>query len=733
MELQELIKLIYRKKIYLVIVPLISAAMGFTFRFLSDRIYISESQISTGLTLMDFTGESSVVNPFELSLSFSNLSENMASKTVINRLGYKLLFHDLSNTQAFRSPNFEKLEIERPSADTVELVLNQLKKSIDDYSLVSKTTEIGKYIYSLLEIYEYNEINLLNDVSIQRVGNTDFINIRFASEVPQLSAYVVNEWATGFIEYYNHKKTNRLNESLSILIQILEEKKKLLDESTSKLNRYKSRYIMYSSDTDSDPVGELEKLIREKEGEIRNLNYRLQDVRDKISEKDNSSSFGTRRKIIKLRKELERLSDRLSKDVHNADILDSLEVCRNELQSEMYLHTSSSTDKRELDKLFEEENELELKYKISIVDLQKYNDLYRTEKGTVRSLASTKSSVENIETEVEQSRSDFIAAQDKYNQAKSKLIIGSSSLKVSYYGDVPEDPQSRKTIVFTAFGLIAGGVIVIFMIVGLELIDARIKTPLRFKRKTELEPNGFVENLSEINNDLSLMIGSNKGIGDDKHILPTSFIQSLRKMRFEIQLLKGNVILFTSLRSGSGKSFVLSALAYSLSLVRKKVLIIDTNFRNNSLTTSLGNGSSEGGLKDLILKVDKNGEKDSNEGVQTQNAKLNIVTQTINPYISIIKTFKIQKSPDEVFSSFQFETLIESFKKSYDFIFLEGAALNSYSDSKELSKYVDHMVSVYSVDDEVSGLDKSSLSFLNQKDDIHVLRVLNRINLDDTL
>ena len=65
------------------------------------------------------------------------------------------------------------------------------------------------------------------------------------------------------------------------------------------------------------------------------------------------------------------------------------------------------------------------------------------------------------------------------------------------------------------------------------------------------------------------------------------FSHFLRKIRYEVQSSNSKVFLITSTQVKSGKSFLIVSLSYALSLVHAKVLIIDTNFRHNSLTKAL--------------------------------------------------------------------------------------------------------------------------------------------------
>ncbi|PIB34625.1 hypothetical protein BFP72_03975 [Reichenbachiella sp. 5M10] len=734
MEFQELFKVLNRKKLLLFIIPLISAAIAFALRFASERYYVSESQISTGLTIAnDFSNEKNNISPFQTALNFGNLIENMASKMVVNNLSYKLLYRDLSSDEPFRRPKFEEDEyISAPTGEVLDSVLSQLADAKDGFKIINRTNSTGRYIFDLLEMYKYDEKELLSNVSISRIGNTDFINIRYSSEVPGLSAYVVNLWADTFIDYYDFQKNNRLNESLGVLSQILEDKQDLLSQNIAKLNRYRSRYMFMSSNPDSDPIGEYERLIREKESNIRSINYRLQNLRGKIAETDKTSSYNGRKRIIKLKNDIDRLSSELIAEPKNKVVRDSLDLLRGKLQSEMYMHTSTSGDKVNLDALFDKENELKVEYEIALVDLQKLYDQFAIEKGAVQSLANTKSVLENIETEVKQSRDEMIAAQDKYNQARSELLAGSSAIKLSYYGDIPEDPQSRKTIMFTALGLVIGFVITLFMILAFEFLDQRIKNPIKFKRETKMDASGYIQSFSNIGKLEKILVGDFSMLKEGDS---TVLLQSLRKLRYNIQDLKGSIFLFTSLREGSGKSFLLTALAFSLSLVQKKVLIIDTNFRSNALTNGLGNPDFQKEFEGFNVILKSLGGKPMvvNEKYKMDFSEGDIISKTNNPYVFLMKGQNIHQSPEEIFSKLQFSNLLGYLKERFDFIFIEGAALNLYSDSKELSRYADYIVPVFSVEDEFTSRDQNSMQFFEEVKGKLSLKVLNKVRSEDVI
>ncbi|MGL1889140.1 MAG: hypothetical protein OCD76_21685 [Reichenbachiella sp.] len=716
MELQELIRLLLRNKFYILLIPILSGAIAFTLRFKSDRTYIAESQISTGLTIAnDLVGENRKLNPFEIAISFGNITENMTSKLVINRLAYKILYRELSVENPYRIPDLEGSNISMPEGDSLEVVLSQLRIAIDGYELIKRNSDIGHYIYELLDKYAYNEEDLLKTIKIYRVGNTDFINIKFSSEIPTLSSFIVNLWSDNFLEYNSNQKKLYLNESLEVLSDILGEKQKLLDQNVNKLNKYKSRYLYRNSETETDPISEYERLIREKESNIRSVNFRLQDIRKKIADSDQSSNFKSRQQIIHLKNQIDELSTRLISESNNIQLADSIEVLRGDLQSQMYLHASSGSDKNNLDDLFKDENNLELEYQIALADLHKLKGQYQVEKGMVQNLAANKSALDNLETEVQQARQEFMTAQDRYNQARSQLLTGKEAIKLSYYSDIPQEPESRKTIVFTGAGFIGGFVITLFIILSLDFLDFRLKNVFKFTKATGFKPSELIPTISKENVQLPSVI---QGKHLEKIILnSTNLLQTINIIRFSLLPDKNSkIVVFTSLRPNTGKSFLLTSIAHAFSLLEKKVLIMDTNYRNASLTNSLINQD--------------NPNIESVESIIT-NKSLNKIEQLIQPTqnkkIDLLRGATFNKTPEEVFAKLNLSEIISTLEKSYDVILMEGAALNNYSDTRELIKYASKTVCVYSAEDQFDSIDKQSLQFLTNKDNIEQLHILNKL------
>jgi len=163
-------------------------------------------------------------------------------------------------------------------------------------------------------------------------------------------------------------------------------------------------------------------------------------------------------------------------------------------------------------------------------------------------------------------------------------------------------------------------------------------------------------------------------------------------------------------------------LSYSLSMSKKKILIIDTNFSNNDLTVQLHG--------DPVL------EKISNEDLSVSpRLKVKVFSKDVGAGtggIFIIGSQGGDYTPSEVLPSennllIHLQALLEEF----DYIFLEGPPLNDFSDSRELVDYVEGVVAVFSATDIIKQIDKESAKFFKDLNGKFCGSVLNMIDLEN--
>jgi Mrp family chromosome partitioning ATPase len=201
----------------------------------------------------------------------------------------------------------------------------------------------------------------------------------------------------------------------------------------------------------------------------------------------------------------------------------------------------------------------------------------------------------------------------------------------------------------------------------------------------------------------------------------------------------GKVLLFTSPKKKDGKTFVMFSLAYVLSLINKRVLIIDTNFKNNSLSQLLVKPQTEikvieGKRVNLLIGSGKKRKADDedNDGELENDNTYDLINPTKFKNIFIVgNAGGGNESPAEILSGRDFTNLIAVLVESFDYILLEGAALNDYSDTKELVQYADKVYAVFSAESGVKQLDKESIAYFRSLGKKFGGAILNRVDTKD--
>jgi len=160
-------------------------------------------------------------------------------------------------------------------------------------------------------------------------------------------------------------------------------------------------------------------------------------------------------------------------------------------------------------------------------------------------------------------------------------------------------------------------------------------------------------------------------------------------------------------------------------------LIIDTNFKHNSLTQELLAVNAEykkleSGFYVKGLIGTGSGER---EEIPEEDFVASIIFPTNHKGINVIGNSGGDQSPSEIFAGRDFTRMMDALKERYDYIFLEGAALNSYSDTKELVEYVDKLLPVFNSSSTMKRQDYESLKYLKSLNGKLMGSILNGIQL----
>jgi Mrp family chromosome partitioning ATPase len=257
------------------------------------------------------------------------------------------------------------------------------------------------------------------------------------------------------------------------------------------------------------------------------------------------------------------------------------------------------------------------------------------------------------------------------------------------------------------------GAIALFLsslvIIMSELFDQSIKSPSHFQRLTNLPVLGVVNWVAFKTSNVL------ERVTDENEARTNVFRELLRKLRYELENSKKRIFLVTSTRPQQGKTVLIQALAYSLSLGKKKVLIIDTNFCNNDLTTAIN-------VSPLLESFSLNGKAFEPADI------IPYVSHTVIPGVDIIGCKGGDYTPDEILPQNHLLNYLDKLKEQYDCIFMEGAPLNSFTDTKELVKYADSLIAIFSAEIVITPADKESITFLEENRDKFLGAILNKVS-----
>lgn len=722
MDFLSFIKVLRRRKLLLIIVPVIAVVIAYFLTKNISEVYKAQAQLATGITqenkISISEGDKGGLSFDNVNVKFSNLIEVMKSKQVMDLVGYKLMLHDLTDAKPYstKSKMFNDL-----NAAAKENARKVLQIHLDSMKSLDFQSEDERGIMKVIENCGYDEVSLLKKLKVERVGSSDFIQVTFESENPYLSSSVVNTLCELFLRYYETTSSQRADASVAYYTELAEQKKKELDEKVNTLKTYKQQngVINIYEQTKSlvNQISDLE-LSREAENKkisasqkaVKDIDNRFSDKQKKYLEAGNSPYS---QKISEMKQKITDYSNQLiSRGLQPKEINDSLRVMKNNLDIEIkkaaddYLYNPDVPKQELVTKRIDYElDQVVAKYSVESMD----KELGRLRQIVV-SFAPIEASIAALEREIQVAADVYLLVLNKLNLARIDNVA-KSTLKQIEYG-IPGPPEASKKILLIIMAGFISLVLCVVVIFVLEYLDVTIKTPKQFAKYTNLNLLGYLNLLDEGKIDLNSIFSESSSAYDAKS---ETFKELLRIIRYELAQRIGasKTLLFTSTRSGEGKSVIISCLAYSFAITGKKILIMDTNFKNNSLTKMFkAEGNIESYLKDEI---------------SLQNA----LTATSINNIDIIGCKGGMYSLNEVASSDKIAQKIAEVYQRYDYIFFEGTSLNKYSDSKELISYIDKFTSVFSALNNIDDADRNSIAFIKKSESKFIGAVLNKVTMEN--
>ena len=708
---------------------ILAAGIAYFFTRNTQKKYRSYSQVSTGFTISD---QIKVGNEnfdiYQAETKFNNAIITFISPSVLSLLSYTLILHDLESPAPFRALNEKQKESPVFAAVKKEEAKTIFREKLETMSLLTSYKPEEKKLLEFLSLYGYDHKTLSRNLSVYRLQRTDYIQIDYASENPELSAYIVNNLFQQFIRYYKNVRSNTSQESIDTLKSLMEKKKQDLDFKNALLGQAGGSVdVGIQSTSTFDLISSFEQSLAQEKNNQTNLYSSLRKINQRIASasgtKPTSTNPADNEELLMLRKAMQ---DAYTAYLNSGSTDKALLNRYNQLKAEYQSKLSNAEPVTNLPKtteslseLIQKKNDIEIDIQTSTSNIASLQGKINTLKGTVYNDATRGATIETLLKDVDLASKEYLAAKQKYNDAIDMSSSSVNNFRQTLLGQPAITPEPSKRKIIVAMAGISALLTTVLIIILLAYIDSSIKTPGIFARTVNLKLISMVNFMNLKNKNLADIV-ANKDWGDD----PTDknrhniFRESLRKLRYEVESSGKNIFLFASTKKGQGKTTLIQALSHSFSQTKKKVLIIDTNFCNNDLTVQTE-------AVPILEKIDTD-----ETGSQTITEQIEAVaTKLSSGNIFVIGSEGGDYTPSEILPRKNILHYLPELKKEFDYIFLEGPPLNDFSDAKELSHYVEGVIAVFSASEIIKQIDKESIKFFRELGDKFIGAILNMVDL----
>jgi Mrp family chromosome partitioning ATPase/uncharacterized protein involved in exopolysaccharide biosynthesis len=739
--------LLRRKWLILSVVLLSSVATWFLIGKLPP-VFKAKTIITTGI--IDYKGvslqkDNPFIQKFQIESSFNGLIEKMKSRTTIQLLTNRLLLHDLIladgvNVKPFREPDPDESGLTQADIDKFALKLKT--NNPPDSSL--KLDKVAEHFNNkIAEAYKYDYESLMKKFEVNRIGETDYLSIEFESESPELSYFVVKTFFEEFYQLHEDDLSYKENVALKFHAEQVANRKKDLDSKIEEINMYKKQNglvdVSYQRENVVSHLRDLETKREEHRQAIPALESSIAILNSQILKYNREGAGGFAATVFfgddfrRLSEEIKQLQDKLIDQVANGlKNTAALEAKIEDLQrqqSELINKSPAFASKAQRERLSDQvqgwikdqlEKQLELEF--ARASVRSFDEEIARLQGRASKLLTDDNHLNTLIAEQDRLQKEYLRATEELDKAKLYAEGTENPLSVIEPVEMPDEPEPSHRPVFAAFAGVASGTLTSIILFLLAFIDSSLQSPFQFQRITQLPLLGYANRVRVKNLNLQHLFS----LTQSKNELEI-FKENIRKLRTAIENSGAKSFLFVSPKEQEGKSFLIVLLAYALSLNGKRILIIDTNFKNNTLsnfkTKSFIEISTEPSPGGIMGNLQTNRKQLPSPSGMEDNSDPHLKN------IDIVGNKGGSQSPSEVLAGKDFGKVIQHYATKYDFIFLEAAAMNTYSDARELLPFVEKVIAIFSSQVPVGSADKDTIQFLKKLDGQILGGILNNVDL----
>jgi succinoglycan biosynthesis transport protein ExoP len=690
----QFIKLLQRNKITLILVPLITVVLSY---FLVKRLpdsYESHARIATGM--VDKTDQ--VVTKAkdeqenQIARKFESLIQVVLLNRTLNQVSYKLILHDLKGTKdsTWREPSKSLQKLTKAEkAKAIAFITKKYNAKEELFLWKPYEKELSK----LIEDMKYDAAKLREKLIIYRTGSSDYVNISYEAENPNLAAYVVNTLCQEVITDNSARIVVNNKKTIDFLQNFMMQKLATLNERMNTLKNYKIQNRVLNLNEQAKSIyGQMADYETRREiaqKDIVSLTAAIKNIENKFNPADRkyleSALAGLNQQIVASKENLKLLNERYILSNFDSRLKFSLDSTRNKLTqqideaSDKYIYNPMVVKQELVTRRLGMEISLELA-KNSVASIQ--GELTRLNR-KFDGLVPNEAKIQEYETGIDIASKEYIEALQRYNEASLEFSFP-IYLRLIERAMPGEVQASKKMVLIILSGLISFAFCV-FVFFILFYLDNAIRYPLQLANATDKPVLGYLNTLDK-GSRFSL---SGINASDEKSV--RLYKNLVKSIRFELdnELQNPKMIAVTSLSSGVGKTPFLIALAWAFSRINKTVLIIDGNFGHSDIS-KLNPGSEH--FEHFVT---------NDNPIVAIPGQIHILSNQ-GGEVSLLETASEKRIGEK----------IQALKTHFDIILVETDSLNSMHKAKEWISFVDRVVVVFAAGHSISQADQSKLQYL---------------------
>lgn len=266
-----------------------------------------------------------------------------------------------------------------------------------------------------------------------------------------------------------------------------------------------------------------------------------------------------------------------------------------------------------------------------------------------------------LKRDVDTNRQLYDGLLQRYKEVGVAGGVRSSNISIVDRAQVPGAPYAPSLSRNLMLGLLVGLLLGVAAALVLDYLDDTLKTPNDVEQHLHMAVLGIVPKLARQS--------PQDALKDPRSAFSESYRSVRTALQFSTERGVPNVLLITSTGPGEGKSTSALTLARNFAHLGKRVLLIEGDLRNPSLSKALG-VAAEAGLSSLLAGA----------ATLAQSVK-----KSDDPRLDVIFAGPIPPSPTELLSGHKLVSLLMAAAEKYDQIIIDGPPVLGIADAPILA------------------------------------------------